>query len=622
MADEEKSLAHADSLGWQACQLNRACGIRRRGSYFSSVPLRLIAEYEQPQALELSPASSAEGDPLTDADTGRLLARVEELTVQVDRMEQSRSWRWTCLLRKIDTVLKTGPYVFLVLLGRKCEAMLKPILARSVPVESSLLVLPLASMRRTNQIAVVIPCHNYGRYLAAAIESVLSQDMLPEEILVVDDSSDDDTAEVAARYSAQGVGYFRGEWRNVSAARNAGAQHTKAPFLIFLDADDELAGGYVAACFAAFKNDDTVAIAYGDMAEYGDSKTYHRMPTFDQRRFDRENFISSHAMIRRHAFDLVGGYRNIAPAATEDWDLYRRILTYPFRAQKVETYVRYRVRPEGAYRTWMRSPSYSYAESAALLRQPVTVFTHFTGRTSAFDAYVRSLRALDYDRDMIRLHWLYTGTDPAFDERLRFEISRFPFGRVTYTRSPIADAPHTFTRDLFHDVTRNPQGSYSHEILMVHAYNHLVTTCDTMFALTVEEDLLLEPEALTKLMKTLDKHTVAVVAPYTSAIHDHWMPWYGDAKSGVKHAHRRHTGIEKVSGSGFGCTLFRMSVLKAIPFMTQTHMDPPHSCIYLTFFGLAKQGTILCNWDIDVERAGSFSASQLSREELRVPMTA
>ena len=38
----------------------------------------------------------------------------------------------------------------------------------------------------TASVAVVIPCYNYGRFLAEAIESVLSQTVLPAEIMVVE----------------------------------------------------------------------------------------------------------------------------------------------------------------------------------------------------------------------------------------------------------------------------------------------------------------------------------------------------------------------------------------------------------------------------------------------------
>jgi glycosyltransferase involved in cell wall biosynthesis len=49
-------------------------------------------------------------------------------------------------------------------------------------------------------ISIVVLCHNYGRYLAEALDSALGQDYPATEVLVVDDGSTDDSLEVASRY--------------------------------------------------------------------------------------------------------------------------------------------------------------------------------------------------------------------------------------------------------------------------------------------------------------------------------------------------------------------------------------------------------------------------------------
>lgn len=87
-------------------------------------------------------------------------------------------------------------------------------------------------------VSVIIPCYNHGHYLGTAIESVLAQSYPHREIVVVDDGSTDDTAEVCRRYA--GVRYIRVDRVGPSVARNVGVAASKGRFVSFLDADDWL----------------------------------------------------------------------------------------------------------------------------------------------------------------------------------------------------------------------------------------------------------------------------------------------------------------------------------------------------------------------------------------------
>ncbi len=86
-------------------------------------------------------------------------------------------------------------------------------------------------------ISVVIAVYNGGRTIRRAIESVLCQSYPAHELIVVDDGSTDDTAEVVKGFGDQ-VRYFYQINAGVSAARNAGAAAARGEWLAFLDADD------------------------------------------------------------------------------------------------------------------------------------------------------------------------------------------------------------------------------------------------------------------------------------------------------------------------------------------------------------------------------------------------
>lgn len=85
--------------------------------------------------------------------------------------------------------------------------------------------------------SIVIPTFNRGHMVADAIESALSQSFTDHEIIVVDDGSNDDTAQVVKRYGKQ-VQYHRQENAGVASARNAGVALTQGEYLCYLDSDD------------------------------------------------------------------------------------------------------------------------------------------------------------------------------------------------------------------------------------------------------------------------------------------------------------------------------------------------------------------------------------------------
>lgn len=89
----------------------------------------------------------------------------------------------------------------------------------------------------TPSFSVIVPVYNGAATVRRAIDSVLDQTFPTLEIIVVDDGSTDDTAQVVAK-AGERVSYLYQSNAGVAAARNAGAQRAKGDWLAFLDADD------------------------------------------------------------------------------------------------------------------------------------------------------------------------------------------------------------------------------------------------------------------------------------------------------------------------------------------------------------------------------------------------
>lgn len=104
-------------------------------------------------------------------------------------------------------------------------------------------------------IAVVIPTHDRAALLPRALGSVLAQDCgEPFEVVVVDDGSSDDTAACLAGLADPRVRVLRNEpAQGAAASRNRGLAAVTAPVTAFLDDDDELLPGFLAAALAAHR---------------------------------------------------------------------------------------------------------------------------------------------------------------------------------------------------------------------------------------------------------------------------------------------------------------------------------------------------------------------------------
>ena len=190
--------------------------------------------------------------------------------------------------------------------------------------------------QRASLISVIIPCYKQAHYLGEAIESVLTQTYTHFEIIVVDDGSPDNTAEVAASYP--GVRYIRQNNQGVCAARNTGLGKSKGEYIVFLDADDRLLSEALASgleCLAKHPECAFVAGQYRFITSDGGPlqtlpKSYGQESNYLTLLHD--NFITMHAavMYRRSVFEAVGDFNRLVPG-TEDYDLYLRIAQrFPF----------------------------------------------------------------------------------------------------------------------------------------------------------------------------------------------------------------------------------------------------------------------------------------------------
>lgn len=99
-------------------------------------------------------------------------------------------------------------------------------------------------------VSILIPCYNAAPFLAETLECALAQTWPHVEIIVVDDGSRDASRAIAQGFGARGVKLFTQPNSGASAARNHAFRVSRGDFIQYLDADDLISPGKIAAQMA------------------------------------------------------------------------------------------------------------------------------------------------------------------------------------------------------------------------------------------------------------------------------------------------------------------------------------------------------------------------------------
>ena len=188
-------------------------------------------------------------------------------------------------------------------------------------------------------ISVVVPAYRAASVVDACLGAVAAQTLQPDEVVVVDDGSDDDTAARARRWSsllpievvelAENVGRGLG----AGGARAAGIERARGDLIALVDADDVWFPDHLATMAATHRRVGGLVTAnyylWVPHVAVGGRPASELVPVpppaVQQRRLLEENFVFVSTMFRRDLYDAAGGFRNIR---CEDWDLWIRMVRH------------------------------------------------------------------------------------------------------------------------------------------------------------------------------------------------------------------------------------------------------------------------------------------------------
>ena len=176
-------------------------------------------------------------------------------------------------------------------------------------------------------VTVIIPTHNSASTLEQCLQSVRAQTYPNLEVLVVDNHSQDDTIEIAAKFAEV---IQAGPER--SAQINVGARKARGFYLYRIDGDMLLEEGVVQACVEAIQEDGYDAITVPNRSR-GEG-FWARVRTLERDTYLDDPLIVAARFWKRAAFAAVGGMDE-SLVACEDYDLHNRLVAEGYRIGRV-----------------------------------------------------------------------------------------------------------------------------------------------------------------------------------------------------------------------------------------------------------------------------------------------
>lgn len=201
-------------------------------------------------------------------------------------------------------------------------------------------VFPPLPQRRAPKISVVTPVFNNADTIRETIESVLGQEGVELEYIIVDGGSTDGSVEIISEYQSHLAQFISEPDNGMYDAIAKGFVHATGDVFAYLNADDVYEHGALARVAEAFRVNPNTQVIY-----FEDSVTVHgwRFPNRPQRRIDFLHLLRGHILYQdgvfftRRAYNFVGGL-NRSMRAAGDWDLWVR-LAYRFRFKMLPGHV-------------------------------------------------------------------------------------------------------------------------------------------------------------------------------------------------------------------------------------------------------------------------------------------
>jgi len=181
--------------------------------------------------------------------------------------------------------------------------------------------------------SIIMPAYNAEKYIKESIQSVVNQDFISWELLVIDDGSFDKTKDVVTSFDFDNrIKYFYQENGGVARARNLGIEKSRGEYVAFLDSDDLWVSTKLSRVYLELVDKPTIGLLYSNYYCFTDDRNEKveavHYPYFNDSMYESlivlDYIATLTVVVRRTILVELKGFDE-SFFGTEDWDLWIRV---------------------------------------------------------------------------------------------------------------------------------------------------------------------------------------------------------------------------------------------------------------------------------------------------------
>ena len=200
------------------------------------------------------------------------------------------------------------------------------------------------------KVCVLMTSYNYSKYIIEALDSVKSQTCKKLDIVVIDDSSKDNSVKKISRWLNENSLRFNSvtllqnqKNQRVEYSRNMALTHVRSEFVFMIDADNCIYPECIEKLLSAISVSKK-EFAYSIIEQFGTKQGLVNLLPWTKEIFQYTNYIDNMALFKKTAIDSVGGYTKMPVPGWEDYDLFIKFAKKNFSGTYVpEILSRYRI---------------------------------------------------------------------------------------------------------------------------------------------------------------------------------------------------------------------------------------------------------------------------------------